>query len=69
MQFHIADTCAVSLARLTDGQERAAKNTTSDFQTNLSHLGFSLHWLISASAPVFWVGPGELGLVQFFHPR
>ena len=45
MQFLIADTFTTSLARLPNEQQRAAKTTAFDLQTNLAHPGLSLHRL------------------------
>ena len=54
MQFRIADTFTSSLARLPNEQQRAAKTTAFDLQTNPAHPGLSMHRLTRAKDPDFW---------------
>ena len=54
MQFRIADTFTASLARLTNDQQRAAKTTAFDLQTNIAHPSLSLHRVTGARDPGFW---------------
>ncbi len=54
MQFRIADTFTASLARLPNDQQRAAKTTSFDLQTNPAHPGLSLHRLANTRDPNFW---------------
>ena len=54
MQFRIADTFTSSLARLPNEQQRAAKTTAFDLQTNLAHPSLSLHRVTGAKDPDFW---------------
>ena len=54
MQFRIADTFTASLARLPNEQQRAAKTTAFDLQTNLAHPSLSLHRVTGAKDPDFW---------------
>ena len=54
MQFRIADTFTASLCRLPNDQQRAAKTTAFDLQTNLAHPSLSLHRLTGTSDPNFW---------------
>ena len=54
MQFRIADTFTSSLARLPNEQQRAAKTTAFDLQTNPAHPGLSMHRLAVAKDPHFW---------------
>ncbi len=67
MQFRIADTFTASLARLPNDQQRAAKNTAFDLQTNLAHPGLSLHRLTGASDPNFWSARVNLDLRIILH--
>ena len=54
MQFRIADTFTSSLARLPNEQQRAAKTTAFDLQTNPAHPSLSMHRLTGAKDPNFW---------------
>ena len=54
MQFRIADTFTASLARLPSEQQKAAKATAFDLQTNLPHPGLSLHRLTGTKDLNFW---------------
>ena len=54
MQFRIADTFTASLGRLPNEQQRAAKTTAFDLQTNLAHPSLSLHRVTGAKDPDFW---------------
>ena len=54
MQFRIADTFTASLGRLPNDQQRAAKTTAFDLQTNLAHPSLSLHRVTGAKDPDFW---------------
>ena len=54
MQFRIADTFTASLAKLPNNQQRAAKTTAFDLQTNLAHPGLSLHRLTGTKDLNFW---------------
>ena len=67
MQFRIADTFTASLARLPNEQQRAAKTTAFDLQTNLAHPGLSLHRLTGASDPDFWSARVNLDLRIILH--
>ena len=67
MQFRIADTFTSSLARLPNEQQRAAKTTAFDLQTNLAHPGLSLHRLTGASDANFWSARVNLDLRIILH--
>ena len=67
MQFRIADTFTAGLARLPNDQQRAAKTTAFDLQTNLAHPGLSLHRLTGASDPDFWSARVNLDLRIILH--
>lgn len=54
MNFRIADTFTASLARLPNDQQRAAKTTAFDLQTNPASPGLSMHRLTGAKDPNFW---------------
>ena len=54
MQCRIADTFTTSLARLPNEQQRAAKTTAFDLQTNPAQPGHSLHRVTGARDPNFW---------------
>ena len=54
MQFRIADSFTASLAKLTNDQQRAAKNTAFDLQTNPANPGLSMHRLTGAKDSNFW---------------
>ena len=51
MQFRIADTFTDSLARLTSGEQKAAKTTAFDLQMNPAHPGLLSHKLDGARDP------------------
>ena len=67
MQFRIADTFTSSLARPPNDQQRAAKTTAFDLQTNLAHPGLSLHRLAGANDPNFWSAQVNLDLRIILH--
>ena len=54
MEFRIADTFTDSLARLTGDEQKAAKTTAFDLQSNLVRPGLQLHKLDRARDPNFW---------------
>jgi len=54
MQFRIADTFTASLARLTGDEQKAAKTTAFDLQTDPAGKGMSFHKLDRARDPNFW---------------
>ena len=54
MNFRIADTFTDSLARLTGDEQRAAKTTAFDLQSNLARPGLQFHKLDRARDPNFW---------------
>ena len=54
MQFRIADTFTVSLARLTGDEQKAVKTTAFDLQLDPSRPSFQLHKLEGARDPNFW---------------
>ena len=67
MQFRIADTFTSSIARLPNEQQKAAKTTAFDLQTNLAHPSLSLHRLTGASDPNFWSARVNLDLRIILH--
>ena len=67
MQFRIADTFTASLARLRNEQQRAAKTTAFDLQTNLAHPSLSLHRLTGTNDPNFWSARVNLDLRIILH--
>ena len=67
MQFRIADTFTASLAKLPNEQQRAAKTTAFDLQTNLAHPGLSLHKLTGTKDPNFWSARVNLDLRIILH--
>ena len=67
MQFRIADTFTASLGRLPNDQQRAAKTTAFDLQTNPSQPGLSLHKLTNTRDPNFWSARVNLDLRIIFH--
>ena len=67
MQFRIADTFTASLAKLPNEQQKAAKTTAFDLQTNLAQPGFSLHCLTGASDSNFWSARVNLDLRIILH--
>jgi mRNA-degrading endonuclease RelE of RelBE toxin-antitoxin system len=54
LKFHIADTFADSLARLTADEQRAVKTTAFDLQLNPASRGMSFHKLENAKDKNFW---------------
>ena len=54
MEFRIADTFTDSLARLTGDEQKAAKTTAFDLQSNLARPGLQFHKLDRAQDPNFW---------------
>ncbi len=54
MQFRIADTFTDSLAKLTGGEQKAAKITAFDLQRNPASPGLRFHKLSGARDPNFW---------------
>ena len=67
MQFRIADTFTASLGRLPNEQQRAAKATAFDLQTNPSQPGLGVHKLTNARDPNFWSARINLDLRIIFH--
>ena len=67
MQFRIADTFTASLSKLPNENQRAAKTTAFDLQTNLAHPSLSLHRLTGASDPNFWSARVNLDLRIILH--
>ena len=67
MQFLIADTFTASLGKLPNDQQRAAKTTAFDLQTNVAHPGLSMHRVTSAKDPGFWSARVNLDLRIIVH--
>ena len=67
MQFRIADTFTASLARLPNDQQKAAKTTAFDLQTNMAHPSLSLHRVTGAKDPSFWSARVNLDLRIILH--
>ena len=67
MQFRIADTFTASLSRLPNDQQRAAKTTAFDLQTNPSQPGLGVHRLTNTRDPNFWSARVSLDLRIIFH--
>ena len=67
MQFRIADTFTASLARLPNEQQKAAKTTAFDLQTNIAHPSLSLHRVTGAKDPGFWSARVNLDLRIILH--
>ena len=67
MQFRIADTFTTSLAKLPNEQQRAAKTTAFDLQTNIALPGLSLHRVTGARDPGFWSARVNLDLRIILH--
>ena len=67
MQFRIADTFTASLGRLPNEQQRAAKTTAFDLQTNPSQPGLGVHRLTNTKDPNFWSARVNLDLRIIFH--
>jgi len=54
MEFRIADTFTVSLARLTGDEQKAVKTTAFDLQVNPASPGLTFHKLAKAKDKRFW---------------
>ncbi len=54
MDFRIADTFTASLARLTNDEQKAVKNTAFDLQMNPASPGMQFHKLDKAKDKNFW---------------
>lgn len=54
MRFLIANTFTDSLAKLTGDEQKAAKTTAFDLQTNPSKPGLSFHRIDNSRDPNFW---------------
>ena len=67
MQFRIADTFTSSLGRLPNDQQRAAKTTAFDLQTNPSQPGLGVHKLTNTRDPNFWSARVNLDLRIISH--
>ena len=67
MQFRIADTFTTSLAKLTNDQQRSAKTTAFDLQTNIAHPSLSLHRVTGARDQGFWSARVNLDLRIILH--
>ena len=67
MQFRIAETFTASLAKLPNEQQRAAKTTAFDLQTNIAHPSLSLHRVTGAKDPGFWSARVNLDLRIILH--
>ena len=67
MQFRIANTFTASLGQLPNDQQRAAKATAFDLQTNIAHPGLSLHRVTGAKDPDFWSARVNLNLRIILH--
>ena len=67
MQFRIADTFTASLAQLPNEQQKAAKTTAFDLQTNIAHPSLSLHRVTGAKDPGFWSARVNLDLRIILH--
>ena len=67
MQFRIADTFTASLAKLPNDQQRAAKTTAFDLQTNIAHPSLSLHRVTGTRDPGFWSARVNLDLRIILH--
>ena len=67
MQFRIADTFTASLGRLPNEQQRAAKTTAFDLQTNPSQPGLSVHRLSNTRDTNFWSARVNVDLRIIFH--
>ena len=67
MQFRIADTFTASLGRLPNEQQRAAKTTAFDLQTDPSQPGLGVHKLSNTRDPNFWSARVNRDLRVIFH--
>ncbi len=67
MHFRIADTFTASLGRLPNEQQRAAKTTAFDLQTDPSQPGLGVHKLSNTRDPNFWSARVNLDLRIIFH--
>ena len=62
MQFRIADTFTASLSRLPNEQQRAARTTAFDLQTNIARPGLQVHRVTGARDQGFWSARVNLDL-------
>ena len=67
MRFRIADTFTSSLGRLPNEQQKAAKTTAFDLQTNIAHPSLSLHKLTGTKDQNFWSARVNLDLRIILH--
>ena len=67
MNIRIADTFTASLSRLPNEQQRTAKTTAFDLQTNIAHPGLSLHRVTGAKDTGFWSARVNLDLRIILH--
>ena len=67
MQYRIADTFTASLARLPNEQQRAAKTTAFDLQTNLALPSLQLHRVTGTRDSGFWSARVNLDLRIILH--
>ena len=67
VNFRIADTFTSSLARLPNDEQRAAKTTAFDLQTDLAYPSLGLHRVTGAKDPGFWSARVNLDLRIILH--
>ena len=67
MEFRIADTFQQSLERLTGEDQRAAKNTALDLQTNLDTPGLQVHRIDRTKDKNFWSARVNRDIRLIFH--
>ena len=67
MRFRIADTFTASLGRLPNEQQKVAKTTAFDLQTNPSQPGLSVHRLSNTRDTNFWSARVNIDLRIIFH--
>ena len=67
MQFRIADTFTASLSKLRNDQQRAAKTTAFDLQTNLTLPSLQLHRVTGDRDSGFWSARVNLDLRIILH--
>ena len=67
MRFRIADAFTASLGRLPNEQQKAAKTTAFDLQTNPSQPGLSVHRLSNTRDTNFWSARVNIDLRIIFH--
>lgn len=67
MRFRISDTFTASLAKLQNDDQKAAKTTAFDLQTNPSQPGLGVHKLTNTRNPNFWSARVNLDLRIIFH--